>query len=112
MKIIKETIDMYSLKYAIRKIIPKKGDRNDINLIIAKNLYWNIIRISVLSISSLADINNWNRENEFTEREIAKKNIDIIISTCDAKLTAAVLTLSNPIKKVAEISERDADDIK
>ncbi|EQC3137825.1 hypothetical protein [Proteus mirabilis] len=46
------------------------------------------------------------------KEKLQKKNIDIIISTCDAKLTAAVLTLSNPIKKVAEISERDADDIK
>ncbi|HEJ9513482.1 TPA: hypothetical protein ACKR0Z_003403 [Proteus mirabilis] len=65
-----------------------------------------------MSSSSPEDINNEKIKNEFNERDMEKKNIDKYISTNSIILAVLKLKLSIPIKKVAEIIDKDADDIK
>ncbi|WP_339382224.1 hypothetical protein [Proteus sp. G4379] len=71
-----------------------------------------IIIISTLSSSLLDDINNEKRKNEFNERDMENENIDKYISINSITPADLKLKLSIPIKKVAEIIDKDADDIK
>ncbi|MBT0439791.1 hypothetical protein [Morganella morganii] len=109
---INAAIAIYSLKYEIRNIIPITGDINDITLILVKNLYCNVISVSILSISLLDDMSNMNNENEFTESDMAKDSIAISISIFASELIDLISAPSNPIKKVDDINDNDADDIK
>ncbi|ARA23664.1 TPA: hypothetical protein ACKRXW_001843 [Proteus mirabilis] len=71
-----------------------------------------IIIVSTLSSSLLDDINNEKRKNEFNERDMENENIDKYISINSITPADLKLKLSIPIKKVAEIIDKDADDIK
>ncbi|WP_049255089.1 hypothetical protein [Proteus mirabilis] len=71
-----------------------------------------IIIVSTLSSSLLDDINNEKRKNEFNERDMGNENIDKYISINSITPADLKLKLSIPIKKVAEIIDKDADDIK
>ncbi|MER1781601.1 hypothetical protein, partial [Proteus mirabilis] len=82
------------------------------NLNIPKILYLKIIIVSTLSSSLLDDINNEKRKNEFNERDMENENIDKYISINSITPADLKLKLSIPIKKVAEIIDKDADDIK
>ncbi|HCZ8574155.1 TPA: hypothetical protein O4E34_000744 [Proteus mirabilis] len=71
-----------------------------------------IIIVSTLSSSLLDDINNEKRKNEFNERDMENENIDKYISINSITPADLKLKLSIPIKKVAEIIDKEADDIK
>ncbi|HBC6002305.1 TPA: hypothetical protein KEV93_000471 [Proteus mirabilis] len=71
-----------------------------------------IIIVSTLSSSLLDDINNEKRKNEFNERDMENENIDKYISINSITPADLKLKLSIPIKKIAEIIDKDADDIK
>lgn len=71
-----------------------------------------IIIVSTLSSSLLDDINNEKRKNEFNERDMENENIDKYISINSITPADLKLKLSIPIKKFAEIIDKDADDIK
>ncbi|EOV9219899.1 hypothetical protein ACN5ZG_001501 [Proteus mirabilis] len=71
-----------------------------------------IIIVSTLSSSLLDDINNEKRKNEFNERDMENENIDKYISINSITPADLKLKLSIPIKKVVEIIDKDADDIK
>nr|EKT9733025.1 hypothetical protein [Proteus mirabilis]EKW6742094.1 hypothetical protein [Proteus mirabilis] len=65
-----------------------------------------------MSSSLLDDINNEKRKNEFNERDMENENIDKYISINSITPADLKLKLSIPIKKVAEIIDKEADDIK